>query len=235
MEITSVHNPLVKDALKLHQRKYREMFNLFIAEGYHLYEEAKKHDIIKYIFTTDKTIIGNNVHYVNDQILSKLTKTNSPQKILCVCHKLKREEISNKVLILEGIQDPGNLGTLIRSALAFNFTTVILDNTVDLYNDKVIRATQGAMFYLNIIKMNTVDFMKENPKHKAYGTALRGEFLSDILFDEYIALILGNEGFGISKELLSKTYKNITIKTSSVESLNVGVAGSIIMHYINNN
>ena len=83
--------------------------------------------------------------------------------------------------------------------------------------------------------MNTVDFMKENPKHIVYGTALRGEFLSDILFDEYIALILGNEGFGISKELLSKTYKNITIKTSSVESLNVGVAGSIIMHYINNN
>ena len=235
MEITSVHNPLVKDALKLQQKKYREMFNLFIAEGYHLYEEAKKHDIIKYIFTTDKTIIGNNVHYVNDHILNKLTKTNSPQKILCVCHKLKREEISNKVLILEGIQDPGNLGTLIRSALAFDFKTVILDNTVDLYNDKVIRATQGAMFYLNIIKMNTTDFMKENPKHKSYGTALNGEFLSNITFDKQIALILGNEGFGISKELLSKTYQNITIKTSSVESLNVGVAGSIIMHYINNN
>ncbi len=235
MEITSVNNPLVKDAVKLQQKKYRDMFSLFVVEGYHLFEEAKKFDIIKYIFTTDRSIQGDNVHYVTNQVLVKLTKTKTPQKVVCICHKIKKEEISDKVLILERIQDPGNLGTLLRSALAFNFKTVVLDNTVDLYNDKVIRGTQGAMFYLNIIEMKASDFIKENPEFKVYGTALNGDKLESIKPSKKMAVILGNEGQGVTSNLLEETYQNITIKTSGVESLNVGVAGSIIMHYLNNN
>ncbi len=235
MEITSVNNSLVKDTVKLHQKKYRDMFDMFIVEGYHLYEEASKFNVIKYIFTTDKTIKGNNVHYVTNQVLAKLAKTKAPQKVLCVCHKMKKEEISNKVLILEGIQDPGNLGTLLRSALAFDFKTVILDNTVDLYNDKVIRSTQGAMFHLDIIEMSALDFIEEHSEYIVYGTSLNGDLLEDINKSEKITLILGNEGQGVSKEILKKTNKNITIKTTDVDSLNVGVAGSIIMHYLNNN
>ena len=234
MDITSVNNPLVKDAVKLQQKKYRDLFNLFVVEGYHLYEEASKFNIIKYIFTTDKTIKGDNVYYVTNQVLTKLAKTKTPQKVLCVCHKVKKEELSNQVLILEGIQDPGNLGTLLRSALAFNFKTVILDNTVDLYNDKVVRSTQGAMFYLNIINMKASDFIKKYSEYVIYGTALNGVSLDSIKPQKNIAIVLGNEGAGVTKELLNETFQNITIKTSDVESLNVGVAGSIIMHYLNN-
>ena len=234
MDITSVNNPLVKDAVKLQQKKYRDLFNLFVVEGYHLYEEASKFNIIKYIFTTDKTIKGDNVYYVTNQVLTKLAKTKTPQKVLCVCHKVKKEELSNQVLILEGIQDPGNLGTLLRSALAFNFKTVILDNTVDLYNDKVVRSTQGAMFYLNIINMKASDFIKKHSEYVIYGTALNGVSLDSIKPQKNIAIVLGNEGAGETKELLNETSQNITIKTSDVESLNVGVAGSIIMHYLNN-
>ncbi len=232
MEITSVNNPLVKDALKLHQKKYRDMFNLFIVEGYHLFEEASKFDIIKYIFTTDKSIKGDNVFYVTNQVLTKLAKTKSPQKVLCVCHKLKNKDITNKVLILAGIQDPGNLGTLLRSALAFEFNTVILDNTVDLYNDKVIRGTQGAMFYLNILEMKAVDFINEYPEYIVYGTALDGIPLEKIRIQKELAIILGNEGQGLTSKILNKTTNNITIRTNDVDSLNVGVAGSIIMHYV---
>jgi len=234
LDITSVNNPLVKDAVKLQQKKYRDMFNLFIVEGYHLFEEASKFDIIKYIFTTDKSIQGNNVYYVTNQVLIKIAKTKTPQKVLCVCHKVKKEELVNKVLILEGIQDPGNLGTLLRSALAFNFKTVVLDNTVDLYNDKVIRSTQGAMFYLNIFNMKAIDFINDHPEYMVYGTSLNGTLLDTIEPQKYIAVVLGNEGAGVSKKLLNKTSQNITIKTSDVESLNVGVAGSIIMHHLNN-
>ena len=235
MEITSVNNQLIRDMAKLHQKKYRDELGLFLVEGYHLYEEALKMDVIKTIFTTDEIIQGHNVIHVSQSVLEKLAKTNNPQKIICVCEKLRREKIYDRVLILEGIQDPGNLGTLLRSALAFDFKTVILDNTVDIYNDKVIRSTQGAMFKLNFIEMNTLDFMNLYRDFEFLGTSLNGEGLETIRAVKKVALILGNEGNGLSLDVLKYTLKNITIKINEVESLNVGVAGSIIMHHINMN
>ncbi len=234
MKITSVNNQLIKDTTKLHKKKYRDELEMFLIEGYHLYEEALKMDVIKTIFTTDDIIQGHNVIHVSQSVLEKLTRINSPQKIICICKKLKREEINNRVLILEGIQDPGNLGTLLRSALAFDFKTIILDNTVDIYNEKVIRSTQGAMFKLNFIEMNTIEFMEKNRDFTFIGTSLNGEPLESIRAVKKIALILGNEGNGLSLDVLTKTTNNVTIKINEVESLNVGVAGSIIMHKIRN-
>ncbi|MCD6482278.1 MAG: RNA methyltransferase [Candidatus Izimaplasma sp.] len=234
MDITSVNNSLIKQTVKLHQKKYRDAYGKFIIEGYHLYEEASEFNIIENIFTTDKAIEGENVYYVSERILAKLSTTKSPQKVLCVCRKVNKNIISNRVLILDNIQDPGNLGTLLRSALAFEFNTIILDNTVDLYNSKVIRSTQGAIFHLNIITMKTTDFIDKYSKYFVYGTSFNGVSLAEVKSTQNIAIILGNEGQGISQEILNKTYKNISIKTSTVDSLNVGVAGSIIMHHINN-
>ncbi len=231
MKISSVNNQLIKDTVKLHNKKYRDLENQFITEGYHLYEEAVKYGNIKTVFTIDETIVGDKVIYVTLPVLEKLSQTKKPQGILCVCEKVKNNEVTDKVLILERIQDPGNLGTLLRSALGFGFNTVVLDNTCDLYNDKVIRSTQGNLFKLNIIEKNTIEFMIQNPDYKYYGTSMNGVELSKIEYDKKLALILGNEGSGISKEVLSLTSENITIKTN-VESLNVGVAGSIIMHHI---
>jgi TrmH family RNA methyltransferase len=234
MKITSIHNQLVKDTVKLHQKKYRDKNSMFLVEGYHLYEESKKFDIIEKIFTTDESITGDNVVYVTVQVLEKLAQTKTPQPVLIVCRKMEKNDIGDNVLILEKIQDPGNLGTLMRSALAFGFKTIVLDETVDVYNDKVLRSTQGAIFELNIIQKNTLDFMRENEEYSFYGTNLNGQPLSSILKTNKIALILGNEGGGISQVVLDETLANITIKTNEVESLNVGVAGSIIMHHINN-
>lgn len=235
MEITSVNNQLIKDTAKLHQKKYRDDLGLFLIEGYHLYEEALKMDVIKTIFTTDDIIQGHNVIHVSQSVLEKLAKTNNPQKVICICKKLNKEIIHDKVLILEGIQDPGNLGTLLRSALAFDFKTIVFDNTVDIYNDKVIRSTQGAMFKLNIIIMNTLDFMNLNRDFEYIGTSLKGESLTSFRASKRVAVVLGNEGNGLSLDVLKKTSKNITIEINEVESLNVGVAGSIIMHHINTN
>lgn len=233
MVITSVNNQLIRDMSKLHQKKHRDDLGLFLIEGYHLYEEALKMDVIKTIFTTDEIMQGHNVIHVSQSVLEKLAKTNNPQKIVCVCEKLKREKVYDKVLILEEVQDPGNLGTLLRSALAFNFKTVVLDNTVDIYNDKVIRSTQGAMFKLNFIEMNTLDFMSLHRDYEYIGTSLKGDSLETIGDPKKIALILGNEGNGVSLDVLKNINKNITIKINEVESLNVGVAGSIIMHHVN--
>lgn len=232
MEITSVNNKLIKDVTKLHQKKYRDEQELFIVEGYHLYEEAMKYGVVKQVFTTNREVSGRDVIYVNDIVLEKLAQTKSVQGIVTVCQKVTKHEIADRVLILEKIQDPGNLGTLLRSALAFGFDTVILDNTCDLYNDKVIRSTQGNLFRLNIIEMDTIDFINANP-HKVYGTAMSGESIKIIDKTGQIAIVLGNEGSGVSKDILNLTMANVTIHTN-IESLNVGVAGSIIMHHINN-
>lgn len=231
MVITSVNNPLIKETTKLHKKKYRDQENLFLMEGYHLYEEALQYGKIKHIFTTDQTIKGDKVIYVNDTVLEKLSQTKNPQGVLVVCEKLTSKKPSEKVLILQNIQDPGNVGTLLRSALGFGFDTVVLDQTADLYNDKVLRSAQGNIFRLNIIFEDTLSFMKNHKEYFYYGTAMNGKDL-DAIGGERIAIILGNEGSGVSKEVLSKTHQNISIKTN-VESLNVGVAGSIIMHHIN--
>lgn len=235
MEIRSLHNPFIKDVAKLSQKKHRDQQNLFLVEGYHLYEEAKKSDIVKHVLTTNKDITGNNVVYVTEQIIKKISNNPSAQNILTVCENKFPEELFDKILILEKVQDPGNLGTLLRSALAFGFKTVVLDNCVDFLNPKVLRSTQGAIFNLSIIKSDTFTFMEKHQDFSYFGTSLNGVKLEDIKASEKIAVILGNEGNGISEEILNKTQANITIKIADIDSLNVGVAGSIIMHYLSNN
>jgi TrmH family RNA methyltransferase len=232
MEITSVNNQLIKETVKLHKRKYREDRQVFIVEGYHLYEEANKVNLVRQVFTTDRSIIGNNVVYVTDIVLGKLSQMKTPQSIVAVCNKPNNKELTDRVLILEKLQDPGNVGTLIRSALAFGFKTIVLDSTVDIYNDKVIRSTQGAMFKLNFIEMSALEFIKTHRDYNIFGTSLDGEEIDNVVFSGKIALVLGNEGNGISNEVLANTNRNVTIKTNEVESLNVGVAGSIVMHEV---
>ena len=128
MLITSPNNQIIKDTVKLHKKKYRDQTGTFLVEGYHLYEEALEVGNIVSIFTIDTKITGDNVIYVTDVLLEKLTMTKSPQAVLTVCKKIQAKELGNKVLILEKLQDPGNLGTLMRSALAFGFNTIVLDN-----------------------------------------------------------------------------------------------------------
>jgi TrmH family RNA methyltransferase len=230
MEITSINNQLIKDMTKLHQKKYRDQLGLFLVEGYHLYEEAQKYGVIKHIFTTNRQITGSKVIYVSETVLKKLAKMDSPQGIVTICEKVKSQAVTNKVLLIDHLQDPGNLGTLLRSALAFGFETVVLDQTVDLYNDKVLRSTQGALFQLNIINQDGVLFIQNHKDYTVYGTSMNGESISKINREGKMILILGNEGNGVREELLKITNKNVTIKMQKVESLNVGVAGSIIMH-----
>lgn len=235
MEIRSLNNPFIKDVAKLSQKKHRDQQNLFLVEGVHLYEEAKKSNIVKHVLTTNKDITGNNVVYVTEQIIKKISNNPSAQNVLTVCENKFPNEVFNKVLILEKVQDPGNLGTLLRSALAFGFKTVVLDNCVDFLNPKVLRSTQGAIFKLSIIKSDTYTFMEKHKEFSYFGTSLNGVNLEDIKVPEKTAVILGNEGSGITEEILNKTTSNITIEIANIDSLNVGVAGSIIMHYISMN
>ncbi len=239
MEITSLNNSLIKETAKLKTKKMREETGLFLAEGEHLVKEAKAHGCLKQVFVrkeaADKYDYKDRI-LISDEIMKKLSDTVSLLDIVGVCYKPKEKEIcSNKILILDNIQDPGNLGTLIRTAISFGYKDIIASlDTVDVYNEKVLRSTQGAIFQMNYLRKDLTEFIPElkNRGYKVYGTALENAIeLHTYAKEEKMALILGNEGNGMRKEILKLTDSNIFIEIEGFESLNVAVAGAIVMYY----
>ena len=239
MLYSSINNKKIKDIKKLNQKKYRDMENLFLVEGEHLVLEANKSGYLENIILLDGEsfpIEKNNI-YVTDKVLNYITELDSHQKVIGICHKLEEKSIGNRVLILDDIQDPGNLGTIIRSAVAFNIDTLILsENTVDLYNSKVIRASQGLIFRLNIIKRDIRDTIKELKElnYDIIGTKVDDGVDIKAIKTSNFALIMGNEGNGVHDDVLNLCTHYAHIKMNDTcESLNVGVATSIMLYELN--
>ena len=230
--ITKLSKNEITEINKLYLAKYRKLTGKFIALGPHLTEEAKKAQVLLKTYTIDSNYEGT---LISVEDMKKISKTDTPSLTLSICQIKEETNLSNKLLILDAIQDPGNLGTLLRTAKAFNFNTIILgEGTVDIYNDKVIRASQGAIFKLNFIRANILEFMNNNPDYTYYGTSLlNGITPKELTFKEPLALILGNEGNGVNKDILLKTSKNIYIPINDTESLNVSIAGAILMYVMN--
>ncbi len=238
MLYTSIENKKIKEIKKLRQKKYRDKENLFLIDGKHLVLEAIKSNYLKELILEQNEIFPINCEtiYVTNDIINYLSELESPSNIMAVCEKIKeKEELGNRILMLDGIQDPGNLGTIIRSAVAFNIDTIVLgNNTVDLYNPKVIRATQGLIFHINIIKKDILDIipnLKEN-NYKIMGTRVtHGKSLKTLEKSEKFAIIMGNEGNGISEDIMEFCDEFIYIDMNSqCESLNVAVATSVILY-----
>jgi len=237
MVIESIQNEKVKLWKKLRTSKYIAVHEKFIVEGFHLVEEAYKHNLLLSVYSLYETNYPNS-EIVSELVMKKISNLDSIPNIIGVCKFKEESELGNKILILDGIQDPGNLGTIIRSAVAFSIDTVVLSNdTVDLYNSKVLRATQGMIFNINIISRDLFDFilkLKEN-NYKIYSTnVVNGIELKNIEFEEKCAIIMGSEGNGVKKEIQDMSDENIYINMNSLcESLNVGVAASIILYELN--
>jgi TrmH family RNA methyltransferase len=233
MTITSLQNERIADLLALSRKRYRDETGLFVVEGPHLVGEAVAAGLCRTVFATvDPGYSEVDTVLVTDQVMSRIAATFTPQGIVAVVERPDRKSVGTRVLLLDRIQDPGNVGTLLRSALAFGFHDVVADGCADFYNQKTLRATQGAVFRLNLLETSLPSFLKEHPEFSVYGTDPRGDrLLESFVPDEGpIALLLGNEGAGVRPELLSATKGNIRIETVAVESLNVAVAGSIAMH-----
>lgn len=235
MMITSVTNEFVKEIQKLHQKKYRDETGTFFVEGRHMVMEAIASGFCTEIITTDPDFNEfSKVTLVSDAVMKKISDVDTPPGIMAIC-KMRPVNVGNtKMLLLDGIADPGNMGTLLRTALAFGFTNVIVDDCVDVTNPKVLRSTQGAIFHLNILNAPLTDFIKEHPDYSFFGTDLHGGIpLSSLRsIPQKLGLILGNEANGIRPEVLSLTTKNLFIEISQIESLNVAVAGGILMHIL---
>ena len=241
-EITSINNEYIKYLLKLKEKKHRHLENKFLIEGYHLVNEADQAKVLKEVLVVNQTTEyeGVSIIKVTDQIIKKLSFTITPQDIIGVCEIPNNKEIiGSKILLLDNINDPGNMGTLIRSSLGFGISTIVLsDDCVDLYNEKVIRSTQGAIFKTNIIIDDLKRVIKrlKDKKINVYGTSLESsKYLQKYDVKDNYAILLGNEAQGVKKELLELTDENIKIEIDTkLESLNVAVAGAIIMYHFNN-
>ena len=236
MVYSSKNNEFIKEIKKLNTKKYRDITNTYLVEGEHLVTEAINMKVAKYVILEQNFKFETDLDkfLVTNDILKYISNLDNPQKVMAVCNKNEDVKIGNKILILDDIQDPGNLGTIIRSCVAFNIDTLVLsENTVDLYNSKVIRASQGMIFKLNIITTNIIDFIKKlDDSYKIIGTDVTsGKKISNFKNIDKFAIIMGNEGNGLSKEARSLCNDYIYIPiNSNCESLNVGVAASIIMY-----
>ena len=230
--IESVNNERIKRFSKLQNKKYRDLEGFFIVEGEHLVEEAKKKNLLVevfFFFVSDGTI-------VSEAVMRKLSGLKSVPKVLGIAKKPENTQIKGNILMLDGIQDPGNLGTIIRSAVAFNIDTIVASlDTVDVYNTKTLRSSEGMIFNINYVTADLENIIKNLKDYNVYVTnVLNGESLDDIETKGNYALIVGNEGSGVRKNIQELATNTLYIPMNDkCESLNVAIATSIILYELN--
>ena len=232
-----IHNDKIKELKSLNEKKVRDEKNLFLIEGEHLIMEAYKKKLLKEIIILDnyQTLFDVPKIVVTENVMKYISNLVSIPKIIGVCQKVNNQKIGHKVLLLDNIQDPGNLGTIIRSCVAFNIDTLILSkDTVDIYNSKVIRASQGMLFNIDFIidDLEKIITILKSKHYKILSTDVKkGKSLNILANIPKVAIIMGNEGNGVSENLQKLSDDFLSIKMhNSCESLNVAVATSIILY-----
>ena len=236
MIIGSVSNQNFKFLNKLKMKKYRDKENSFIIESTKLVDEALASSAkVDFIFlkegvsyeTSYKTLV------FSESLFSKISSMTSPDGIGAVIKKKDSVDISSaKILLLDGINDPGNLGTMIRSAEAFGFNDVILmPGTADVYNEKTLRASMGSIFRLNILNKTYDDIKKLKSCYRILSADMDGLDIRNYKKDSKIIIAIGNEANGLSQEMREITDEFIKIPMEGeIESLNAAIAASIIMN-----
>lgn len=239
MTITSADNSKIVQTTKLLDKKYRKAMGLYIVEGERLLLDAVKYGAkIRDVFVAESCAEKYNFDgqiVVADKIFAKMCDTVNTQGVLAVVEKPNTtcKAPTGNCLILDGLQDPGNVGTLIRTAAACGFTDVFAVNCVDVYSPKVLRAAMSAHFCVNIATFDSLQQAFELCNCQIIAADMRGENVFSAHFENNVALVLGNEGNGLSD--MSRQRADLTVALpmrNGFESLNVAVAGSVIMYQI---
>ncbi|MEH6941569.1 TrmH family RNA methyltransferase [Bacillus sp. JJ722] len=241
--IQSIQNDKVKEWKKLTAKKGRDKAKQFIVEGFHLVEEALKKDYANLLIVDENIEIPNGwnvdnqeIYRVSSAVAKALAETETTQGIFAICDQKQLNTTSySRVLLLDGVQDPGNIGTIIRTADAAGVEVVVCgDGCVDVYNGKALRSTQGSIFHIPVIKGDLQEWI---PKLQAQGITVYGTSLQnamdyrDVQLDEKYALVMGNEGNGVSDVILQQCDQNLYIPiVGEAESLNVTVATGILLY-----
>ena len=236
--ISSVNNENVKRAASLSEKKYRRYYGTFLVEGYKTVNEVvcgamelEKLYVEQSFVTKYSDIIAKcepNVILLSKPAFAKISDTVTSQGI-----------IAEPILVLDRISDPGNMGTIIRTAAATGFHEIALIDCCDPYNPKTVRSSSGGIFYVDLYPISVEELFDECKKTdtKIYITDMAGENIFNMQnIDEKYALVIGNEGGGVSDKMESLSSRTISLPMKSqMESLNAGVSASVIMYILKKN
>lgn len=245
-EITSVNNELVKQVVKLQQKKYRDEEKKFLLEGFKAIEEAflakieiekvfvLKEKASRYDFMKDKLIL------TTEAVLKKISTTDTAPEAVAIGNQkiftLKDIKSAKRIILLENIKDLGNLGTILRTTKAFSQDAVILfGDTVDLYNPKCVRSAVGNLWKIPVVQIKDVETLKSNfPDYERVATLPKSEGTVNLkeFHSKHPCLIMfGSEAEGLSKDLIDFSTQKVTIEMNSdVESLNLSVSVGVVLY-----
>lgn len=246
LEITSVNNDLVKQVVRLQQKKYRDEEKKFLLEGFKPIEEALKSGIeIEHVFVEKK--LADKYSFLNlplvlttEPVLKKISTTDSAPEAVAVAKQklftLEDLKSAKKVVLLENIKDSGNLGTILRTAKAFSQDAVILfGDTVDLYNPKCVRSAVGNLWKIPVVQIKDFELLKSTFKDfERVATLPKNDdtiYLNDFVSKPPCLIMFGSEADGLSQELIDFSTKKVTIEMDKdVESLNLSISVGVCLH-----
>lgn len=245
MFIESIHNDIIKLIISLREKKNRDEKSLFVVEGFKQVSEIPKDWDIKFVLATEKykDFDADKLYITTEKIFKKISDTKTPQEILAVVEK-KKFDIENVLskqgffVVIDTLQDPGNIGTIIRTAESFGCSGIFMSkNSVDIYGDKVVRSTMGAIFNMPIIQecdiVSLISLMKQKQINTCAFSLDTDNVLSDFKVKNNTVIIIGNEAKGISKNILDIVDDKIKIDMwGKSQSLNAAVACSIAIYEI---
>ncbi len=240
--ITSVQNQYVKQVRSLKEKKFREKSGLFVVEGGNIFKDMPSDVEVKYILATEERLdevqkllayTRAQVYYVNGTVMSSLSDTVTPYGIVGVVKKPQREYALPKgnALLLDGVSDPGNLGTIIRTAAARGFEDIYLLDCVDAYSPKVVRATLGGLFKVRLTEVNQVQAIELLDSTSSAVLDFDGEDLTKAEILSPVLLVTGSEAHGVRDVVLEHSKRVLTLPmTNNIESLNAAVATAVAMY-----
>ena len=252
MELTGLQNPVVKAAAELKQKKYRTQNGLYLAEGLRTAEEAVAYKAVETLFYVatdddrtmrlleDAAMQNIKLVCVNENVMKKIADTETPQGIIAVC-KMRQPKLENllasgkMLLVLDRVGDPGNIGTMLRTADAAGIGgLVLLKGCADIYAPKTVRSSMGSLFHIPVLSGVSEQEFVSTAKKAGYDllvTCLDGaDNLYKADLSGRIAFVMGNEAGGVSETLLEKADKRVDIPMAGrAESLNVAMAAGIVM------
>lgn len=240
MVISSKSNPIIKKISSLAEKKYRREYGLFIVESVKAVDECVSSgmEIEEIICTQNLAERYSNPIVVTDELFERISTEKSPQGVLAAV-KLPQKELKTpqgSCLLLDRLQDPGNLGTIIRTANAAGYTDIYLVNCADAYSPKAIRASMGGVFYVNIFECDYAGAFKVLAGVPLVCADMAGENIFDFDAPEKFCLCIGNEGNGVSGEVEERAAYTVKIPMrDTCESLNAGVSAAIAMYVLKNN